>query len=256
MSIILKLFFTAILCCQAFALEDTGPQPPCGTDPFPPYPDLDSAPTVKVWDRAELGRDWIPPACTSWSEPGFSTLVATAARFRYSPRAEDLLLHIGAVSGLAGMRYWSTTRKSWHTLIPNAYAVSGPTGDQRRKDFSPDEMAEGATLYFHQEDNVSGKAIYQMRILKASADRLVFSTENITTMRYLLIPLFQPGQIQSIYFLDRESPDVWRYYSLARTGKKANSLTAGHQASSINRAVAFYRYLVGIPLDKEPPAAR
>jgi hypothetical protein len=255
-SIILKLLFTAILCSQAFALEDTGPQPPCGTDPFPPFPDLDSAPKVKVWDRAELGRDWIPPACTGWSEPGFSTLVATAARFRYSPGAEDLLLHIGAVSGLAGMRYWSTTRKSWHTLIPNAYAVSGPTGDQRRKDFSPDEMAEGATLYFHQEDNVSGKAIYQMRILKASADRLVFSTENITTMRYLLIPLFQPGQIQAIYFLDRESPDVWRYYSLARTGKNANSLTAGHQASSINRAVAFYRYLVGIPLDKEPPAAR
>jgi hypothetical protein len=253
---VLELLFPTLLCFQAFALADSGPQPPCGNDPFPPYPDHDSAPTVNVWDRDGLGRDWIPPSCTGWSEPGFSTLVATAARFRYSSGAEGLIRHIGAISGLAGMRYWSTTRKSWHTLIPNAYAVSGPTGDQRRQDFSPDEMKEGATLYFHQEDNVSGKAIYQMRIVKASPDRLVFSTENITTMRYLLIPLFQPGEIQSIYFLDRESPDVWRYYSLVRTGKKANSLTAGHQASSINRAVAFYRYLVGIPLDKEPPAAR
>jgi hypothetical protein len=117
-------------------------------------------------------------------------------------------------------------------------------------------MAEGATLYFHQEDNLSGKAIYQLRILKASPDHIVFSTENITTMRYLLITLFQPGQIQSIYFLDRESPDVWRYYCLARTGKKASSLTAGHEASSINRAVAFYRHLAGIPMEKEPPAAR
>ena len=256
MSLILKLLFTAILCSQAFALEDTGPQPPCGSDPFPPYPDLDSAPTVQVWDRGELGRDWIPPTCTGWSEPGFSTLVATAARFHYSSGAVGLLRHIGAISELAGMRYWSTTRKSWHTLILSAYALSGPTGDQRRKDFSPDETVEGRTLYFHQEDNVSGKAVYQMRILKASPHTLVFSTENITTMRLFLIPLFQPGEIQSIYFLDRESPDVWRYYCLARTGKKASSLTAGHQASSINRAVAFYRYLVGIPLDKEPPAAR
>jgi len=255
-SIFLRLFFTTLSCCQAFALDDSGPRPPCGSDPLPPYPDLDNAPNVQVWDRDGLGRDWIPPACTGWSEPGFSTLVVTAARFHYSSGVEGLLRHIGAITGLAGMRYWSTTRKSWHTLIPNAYAVSGPTGDQRRQDFSPAEMREGATLYFHQEDNLSGKAIYQLHILKASPDRLVFSTENVTTMRYLLIPLFQPGEIQSIYFLDRELPDAWRYYCLARTGKKANSLTAGHQASSINRAVAFYRYLAGIPLDQEPPAAR
>jgi hypothetical protein len=255
-SISLNLLLTVILCCQALAQSDTGPQPPCGSDPFPSYPDLDSAPTVKVWDRAELGRDWKPPACSGWSEPGFSTLVATVARFHYSSGADGLLRHVGAISGLTGMIYWSTTRKSWHTLIPNAYALSGPTGDQRRKDFSLDEMVEGRTLYLHQEDNLSGKAIYQLRILKASPDRLVFSTENITTMRYFLIPLFQPGEIQSIYFLDRESQDVWRYYCIARTGKKASSLTAGHQESSINRAVAFYRYVAGIPMDKEPPAAR
>ncbi len=250
------MLLTAILCCQAFAQADSGPLPPCGTDTLPPYPDLDSSPTVKVWDRAELGRDWIPPACTGWSEPGFSTLVATAARFHYGSGAEGLLRHIGAISALTGMRYWSTTRKGWHTLILSAYALSGPTEDQRRKDFSSDEMLEGRTFYFHQEDNLSGKAVYQLRLVKASSDRLVFTTENVSTMRFFLITLFQPGEIQSIYFLDRESQDAWRYYCIARTGKKASSLTAGHPASSINRAVAFYRYLVGIPLDKEPPAAR
>ncbi len=30
--------------------------------------------------------------------------------------------------------------------------------------------------------------------------------------------------MQSIYFLDRESDDVWRYYSIVRTGKNANQL--------------------------------
>jgi hypothetical protein len=58
-------------------------------------------------------------------------------------------------------------------------------------------------------------------------------------MRYLLIPIFHPGDLQSIYFLERESQDVWRYYSIARTGKNANALTAGHEESSVNRAVAF-----------------
>jgi hypothetical protein len=66
---------------------------------------------------------------------------------------------------------------------------------------------------------------------------------------------FHPGEMQSIYFLDRESASVWRYYSIVRTGKNANRLTR-NESSTINRAVAFYRYLVGIPTGQEPPAAR
>ena len=246
---------TLILWCAGAAQADAGPQLPCGSEPFPRYPDVDSPPAVRVWDRSDLGGEWIPPGCTSWSTPGFSTLVVTVARFQSGSDTEGLLRHIGAISELAGMRYWSTTHKRWQTLIPNAYALSGPAGDQPRKDFSPDEMVEGRPLYFHQEDNLSGKAVYQMRILRASPDRLVFSTENTSPIRFLLIPLFQPGEIQSVYFLERESPGVWRYYGIARTGKKASTLTAGHDASSINRAVAYYRHLVGIPTDREPPAA-
>jgi hypothetical protein len=75
-------------------------------------------------------------------------------------------------------------------------------------------------------------------------------------MRYLLITLFQPGEMQSIYFLDRESENVWVYYSIVRTGKNASRLIIGSEASAVNRAVAFYRYLVGIPTAQEPPAAR
>jgi len=33
------------------------------------------------------------------------------------------------------------------------------------------------------------------------------------TVRYLLLPVFRPGGMQSIIFLDRESRDVWRCYS-------------------------------------------
>ena len=95
-----------------------------------------------------------------------------------------------------------------------------------------------------------------MRILSVSQNRLVFETENITTMRYLLVPLFHPGDVQAVYFLERDRPGAWRYYSMVRTGKNASSLTAGHEASSINRAVAFYRYMAGIRADMEPPAQR
>jgi hypothetical protein len=182
--------------------------------------------------------------------------VTAVGRFPYGSGAEGLLRKIGAISGLTGLRYWSTTHKAWQTLIEDAFAVTGPQGNRRRKDFTPDEMAAGQTLYFDQTDNLSGRATFRMHIAEATADRLVFDVENVTTMRFLLVPLFRPGEMQSVYFLDREPGNVWRFYSIVRTGKNASNLTTGHEASSINRAVAFYRYFTGIPTDQEPPAAR
>ena len=95
-----------------------------------------------------------------------------------------------------------------------------------------------------------------MRIVSASPDRIVFDTENSSAMKYFFVTLFPPGELQAIYFLERESEDTWRYYSIARAGRKASSFTTGHEASLVNRAVAYYRSLAGIPTDKEPPAAR
>jgi hypothetical protein len=246
----------AVLLCQAHGYAQSGPQPPCGMETIPPYPGLDNPPSVKFWSESDFGHDWRPPACTNWAAVGFSTLVTTVARFRNTAGAEGLLRQIGATSRLAGMRYWSTTRKQWQTLIVNAHALTGSQPSHLRQDFMPDEMKQGKVLYFEQVDNLSGTAIYRMHIAEASADRLVFDVENVSTIRYLFLTLFHPGDIQSIYFLNRESDNVWRYYSILRTGRNASRLAMGHQSSSINRAVAFYRSLVGIPTDQEPPAAR
>jgi len=178
-----------------------------------------------------------------------------AARFRYPAGAQGLLRQIGAISERAGMRYWSTTHQQWRTLIVSANASTGAQPGHHREDFTPGELTAGKVLYLEQVDNLSGGAIYRMRIDEVSPDRLVFDVENVSTMRYFLLTLFHPGEMQSICFLDRESDDVWRYYSIARTGPNASRLSTGHAASSINRAVAFYRSLVGIPTDQEPPAA-
>jgi hypothetical protein len=225
-------------------------------DAAPPYPGLDDSPSVKFWSEADSGRDWKPPACTGWTETGFSTLITTAARFRYTAGAEGLLRRIGAISELAGMRYWSTTHQQWQTLIVKAYALTAPPPGRRRPDFTPDELRGGKALYLEQADNLSGAATYRMRVTEASADRVVFDVANVSVMRYLFVTFFDPGEMQSVYFLDRESDDVWRYYGITRTGRNASRLATGHPSSSINRAVAFYRSLAGIPTDQEPPAAR
>jgi hypothetical protein len=238
------------------AEPQTGPMPPCGMEPIPAYPVVNEQAVVKSWSKSDLGRDWKPPVCTGWAQGGFTTLVTIAARFPHTSKAEGLLRHIGAISELAGMRYWSTTHKQWRTLIVDAYALTDSKHGQRREDFTPLEMKEGSVLYFEQVDNLSGKSIYRMHIIEASASRLVFDVENVSTMRYYFVPIFHAGELQSVYFLDRESDEIWRYYSIVRTGKNANGLIAGNESSSVNRAVAFYRSLIGIPATQEPPAAR
>jgi hypothetical protein len=103
-----------------------------------------------------------------------------------------------------------------------------------------------------------------MHIAEVSPDRIVFEIENVSTLRYLLLPVFHPGDVQSVYFLDRdlareqgrEQDNVWRYYSILRTGLNASSLVTSNDSSAINRAIAVYRRFVGIPTDQEPPAAR
>src|SRR3954467_12544294 len=111
-------------------------------------------------------------------------------------------------------------------------------------------------LYFAQHDNRStGDVVYRLRVREVTPDRLVVRVENVSAVCYLLIPLAGPGDLQSLYFLERRSPDEWGYYSLARTGAGASSLTEGHGASYVNRAVALFRHLACFPTDQEPPAA-
>lgn len=242
---------SALALVARFALAaQPNPQPPCGNPALPQYPRQEGTPVVQVWDKS----DWTPPACVGWSASPSAVLVAVAARFHYPDGAIGLRRRIGAVSEMTGLLYWSATNQKWQPLIIEAYALTGP-GGERRKDFAPDEVAAGRTLAVHQEDNLLGKATYEVRIVTASADRLVFATGNRSPIRYFGLTLFQPGEIQSISFLDREAKDVWRYYAISRMAKQAGVLTMGHDASLINRAVAFYRCLAGIPADQEPPAA-
>lgn len=207
----------SILISVSFAYAQSLPQPPCWSDAWPSYPEVDQRPVVKVWENA----DWRPPQCTGWREPGSAMLVATVARFRYPDGRDGLLRRIGDISSLKGIEYWSTTRQQWSTLIVDA---SGPSGTQ---------LTPGRRFPFIQEDSVFGKGEYELRVDEASPDRIVFDVTNMSALRFLMLPVFQPGEVQSIYFLDHEAKDVWRYYNLGRT-RNANPWFARHAASAIS----------------------
>ena len=60
---------------------------------------------------------------------------------------------------------------------------------------------------------------------------------------------------ETLHFLNRDLPGVWRYYVLARMSEDLASLLGVSERSYVNRAAAFYRHFIGIPTDLDPPLA-
>lgn len=255
-----RVFAAAGLLCgllgaQALAAE-SGPRPPCGMAPLPPFAEPGMPPNVRAWS-GQAAREWLPPACSGWTATGFDVVVALAGSFRFDGDVEELLGRIGAISTLKGIRYWSTTDKAWKPLVTEAFALNGPDTDQKRPDFPAAQLAQGQKLFFAQADNrSSGKTVYRLRVVAADRDRLVVETENVAPVKMAMLTMFGAGDLQSLYFLERRAPGVWGYYSLARARSASSLLPSGSEASYINRAAAYFRHFAGIATDQEPPAAR
>ena len=190
-----------------------GPHPPCeSASPFPDFAPPGHVPNYRVWSKNE----WVLPACTGWSARA-GMLVAIAGQFRYTRTADDLLLEVGAISTLKGIRYWSVTENSWRTLIISAAALEGPDLHRPRADFRLSEMKSGAKLYFTETENRLGEpVIYGMRASDTGGN-LVITMENVSPVKKFMLTLIKPGDLQSIHYLSEARPGIWRYYGLART---------------------------------------
>jgi hypothetical protein len=230
------------------------PSPPCGTPAQPPLSDPGAPPNLQVWNDSAANASWAPPSCTGWTDPGYRMLVALAGSFRFEGDGEDLLGRFGAASGFRGIRYWSASDQRWRVLITDAAALDGPSVKSRRPDFTAAEMKSRKVVYFLQDDSrSSGPVVYRLRLLESGPTRLVVQIENVSPVRIFMLTLFHPGDLQFVHYLEARSPGLWGLYSLMRTGRGASSLSSGHQASYVSRAVAFYRHIAGIPTDQNPP---
>jgi hypothetical protein len=235
---------------------DAAPRPPCGSVPLPAFAEPGAPPAVQAWS-GKAAREWQPPGCTGWTTSGFDVIVAVAGSFRHEGEIEDLMVRLGAISTKSQVRYWSTTDKAWRPLVTEAFALSGPDAALKRADFGAAQFVKGQSLYFAQADNrSSGKTVFRDRVLVADRERLVVSSENITPVTKMMLTLFDAGDMQAMYVLERRAVGVWNFYSLTRTRMASSLMPTGGDAPYINRAVAFYRWVAAIPTDQEPPAAR
>jgi len=229
----------------------------CDDVKHPPYPAIGMPPIIQTWRPGNVDTVPAAPDCSGLNLRNFTLLVALTGSFSTEEKSDDLLMRFGAISSLRGIRYWSVTDDRWETLITDATALDKSDLAHRRMNFTLEEMKGGKGLYFAESDNrTSSEIIYRMDILKVAPDALSFRMENVSIIRFFLLPLFEPGDLQSVFLLGQISPAVWGYYSLSGIREKGIASIESHEKSYVNRAAAMYRHFIGVPTDQEPPANR
>ena len=227
------------------------PRPPCGdANPVPAYGEA-SDPAIESWSRIE----WAAPPCLAWSASRYKFVIAIAGRIEAADAAA-VLRRLGAVSTSRGLLYWSVTESAWRVLIKDAAALSGAQGE-RRDDFAPAELREGATLHFVEQDNRSDEPVtYAMHVLDSKPGRIVVETENVTPVKALLATLFPAGTLRTAYVLTRIDSQTWGFYAISAATERASGLVSLAKTSYENRARALFAHFAGVAVDREKSLPR
>jgi hypothetical protein len=101
-----------------------------------------------------------------------------------------------ALSTLAGIQYFSTSRNAWRTLYETSQVIDSP--DRKRP--LPDPVYASPlpelTLYARQKDLTFGDNVYQYRYF-AYDNALLFIQENVTSLTMGIIPAAGRGRLRS-----------------------------------------------------------
>ena len=252
--VLVAIVFVTQVAHHAAAAE---PLTPCGSNPYPAYASPGPLPALALWQAGELPAGWVPPACTGWAPRDDSIVFAVAGRFEHDGSFDALLARAGAFSRQTEIRRWNVKTGRWEQQYKASAALTGPDPDLRRPDFQPAEFVKGARLYFVQDDTESlGPIVHELTVRERSPERLVITTRNVNKGRAYLLPVLDPGGLEGFFMVEREAGSIWRYYSLTRVHLLVPDAMAPPPKDHLNKAVALFRFLAGIPTDTEPPAAR
>jgi hypothetical protein len=218
------------------------PSPPCGSAIEPPLAAAGGPPSKQSWNESEL-RGWQPPACLGWRGARSRMVAALSAEISSRETLGELLDRLGAFSAYPSIPYWSVARGAWQPLV-NRAGLLGGGGDLYGNAFH-----SGAT-YGYFEESGSRHTTFRLHVLERSDQRAVIEIENTSAISWTLLPLFDPGSLQSTLFLERIGPDRWAWYHALRAGDGASLLAANGTESALNHMTALHRYVT-----QKPPAA-
>ncbi|MCE1195527.1 hypothetical protein LWX53_03385 [bacterium] len=227
LSLSLALIFLACPAADAGAADSSRASPPSVTDLLIPGLPYESGKVMLVVDTGKGGKPALEPAHfeapdakSARAPAGSGALRVEALAFLPAPREAaqatggapgqarpgvDLDRRLAALSRILnsvhrmeGLEYWSASRQRMRTLYAEAWRTDSPEGRARLPDPAAPPAAPGETSSFYAwlRDLTFGGNVFRFDISVGPASVLMLN-ENVSTMRYLLVPVAPPGRMRS-----------------------------------------------------------
>ncbi|MCB1885274.1 MAG: hypothetical protein KDG89_14960 [Geminicoccaceae bacterium] len=244
----------ALFCFMALpALAAPDPVPSCaGAGPVPAYAAPGANPNVAVSPDPAA---WRLPACLGWPAAEARVVVALAGRFE-GEGVDAVVARLASVSDFARTRYWSTSRNRWRPMFDALVPLSAPDPDARRGDLAPDELTQGATGYLLLDDNDPlGALVDAVSVVERTRDRLVVDIVNVTAASAVGVTAIPKGGLRTRIAVAADGGGAPGLYVLTRLVSGVPGFLLPDDDAYVNRTAAIWRYLAGVPDDREPPLA-
>jgi len=102
-----------------------------------------------------------------------------------------------AISTLTGIKYYSSSRKAMRTFYEYSSVIDGPADKKPLADPVFTLIPASLTVFARQKDLTFGDNIYRYDYLN-TADVILFTQMNITSLNYGIIPVIEKGNLRSV----------------------------------------------------------
>ncbi|MBA7657533.1 hypothetical protein ES703_65472 [subsurface metagenome] len=197
-------------------------------------PDIDRKEEIKAQLR-ELDPTVSVEVLTAYEHEGLDLDSAAALLAIY-----NILL---SISTMEGIEYYSASRGRMRTLFSESYCIDSPESKKRLHDPEVDSIPPYSRIYNLQRDLTFGENIYLSEYF-LGGEYIMLKNRNLTTMRYLLLPMVQPNNIFT-YFIFIPSGNKLIFYGLTSAHTlKFFGLERTREASFYNRLKAIYGWFI------------
>jgi hypothetical protein len=183
----------------------------------------------------ELNPSFFVEALALYRKPA-----GAAATWTSAERAA-LYNQVLALSSLAGLQYYSASRKEMRTFYETSTVVSGPDGKTPRPDPRYASPPAELTIYAKQRDLSFGENIYRYDYY-AQGNALFFVQENLSSMNYGIIPAVGKNKLRSIVAVFDAGDSLLVYVASMAKAASVPGLNDRVSNSFTNRAEAIFNW--------------
>lgn len=172
---------------------------------------------------------------------GVELLRLHEGRTDYSTPEAHLRIYnlLRSISTMKGLEYYSASRKKMRTLFAESYLVDGPNSGLPQPDPVVTSIPAYSTACVFQEDLTFGKNYYSAAY-RYGGNYFLVDNRNLTTMRYLLVPMVRPGDSLSILVLIPAGRRILFYGLSGAHTARFFGLERAKEDSSYHRLQALY----------------